>query len=262
MSISTVVLEGARRAATYAAMLFSLNAVEPAAAQSAAAQPQVAAPLAVEGSVSDSGLTLTAHHFDVRIADDEASVRTLLLLRNDTAAAISTQYVLPYPARIVRGDDWAMLGRDDIVTLCDETDLSPVEAEQAETAPGRLARRSDVIVVEPGEQIALEVLRRAPVVATDGVRRLQLRLPVDRGAPWVPRFTADVLVEADRPIVRLGSPTHEALVDGVGSRTALLSVADGFVYRQEQLAVEFEVEAAGRGAPMAVLDDAPRARSR
>ncbi len=262
MSLSNVVLEGARRAATYAAMLFSLNAAEPAAAQSTVAQPRTAAPLAVEGSVSDSGLTLTAHHFDVRIADDEASVRTLLLLRNDTAAAISTQYILPYPARVVRGDDWTVLGREDISTLCDETDLSPVAAEQAETAPGRLARRHDVIVVKSGQQITLEVLRQVPVVATDGVKRLQLRLPVDRGAPWVPRFTADVRVEADRPIVRLESPTHEALVDGVGSRTALLSVADGFVYRQEQLAVEFELEGAGRSTPMAALDGAPAARNR
>jgi len=262
MSLSTVVLEGARRAATYVAMLFSLTAAEPAAAQSTATQPRTVAPLAVEGSVSESGLTLTAHHFDVRIAGDEASVRTLMLLRNDTAAAISAQYVLPYAARIVRGDDWTRLGRDDLVTLCDEADLSPVAAEQVETAPGRLARRNDVIVVAPGEQITLEVLREVPVVATAGVRRLQLRLPVDRTAPWVPRFTADVLVEADRPIVRLESPTHEALVDGVGSRTALLSVADGFVYRQAQLAVEFEVEAAGSSTPMAALDGAPRARGR
>lgn len=262
MSLSTVVFEGARRAATYAAMLFSLNAAEPAAAQSTVTPPQAAAPLAVEGSVSDSGLTLTAHHFDVRIAGDEASVRTLLLLRNDTADAISTQYVLPFPARVVRGDDWTLLGRDDISTLCDETDLSSVAGERAETAPGRLARRRDVIVVAPGEQITLEVLREVPVVATDGVGRLQLRLPVDRGAPWVPRFTADVLVEADRPVVRLQSPTHEALVDGIGSRTALLSVADGFVYRQEQLVVEFEIEAAGRSTPMAALDSAPAARGR
>ncbi len=262
MSLSTVVLEGARRAATYAAMLFSLNAAGPAAAQSTVAPPRAAAPLAVEGSVADSGLTLAAHHFDVRIAGDEASVRTLLLLRNDTAAAISTQYVLPHPARVVRGDDWTLLGRDDISSLCDETDLSPVAAEQAETASGRLARSHDVIVVAPGEQITLEVLREVPVVATEGVKRLQLRLPVDRGAPWVPRFSADVLVEADRPIVRLESPTHEALVDGVGSRTALLSVADGFVYRQAQLDVEFEVDAAAHRTPMAALDGAPPARNR
>jgi hypothetical protein len=262
MSLSTVVLEGARRAATYAAMLFSLNAADPAAAQSSVTQPRAAMPLAVEGSVSDAGLTLAAHHFDVHIAGDEASVRTLLLLRNDTAAAISTQYVLPYPARVVRGDDWTLLGRDDISSLCDATDLSPAAAEQAETAPGRLAQRQDVIVVAPGEQITLEVLREVPVVATDGVRRLQLQLPVDRRAPWVPRFTADVLVEADRPIVRLESPTHEALVDGVGSRTALLSVADGFVYRQAQLAVEFEVDAAAQSTPVAALGGAPAARGR
>jgi signal transduction histidine kinase len=78
----------------------------------------------------------------------------------------------------------------------------------------------------------------------------------------VPRFTADVLVEADRPVSRLSSSTHRALVDGLGENTALLSVPDGFVYRQSQLAVEFELAGAPASRPVAALDRAPADGSR
>jgi hypothetical protein len=255
MSIAAVVLDGARRAATYAAMLFSLNAPAPAAAQTPA--PAVAAVLAVDGSVADSGLTLAAHHLDVRIAGGSASVRALLLLRNDQPTEVAVHYLLPQPARIVRGDAGGLPGRADIAALCDDADLSLEMAERAEIAPGRLVHRHDVIVVGAGEQISVEVQREVPVVAAGGVHRLQLPLPIDRDAPWVPRFTADVMVEADQPIRRLYSPTHQALVDGLGEHTALLSVPDGFVYRQARLAVEFELDAGSPGQPVAALDRAP-----
>jgi len=250
MSISAVLLDGARRAATYATMLFSLNAPPPAAEQPPAAR--LAAPPAVDGSLAASGLTLTAHHLDVRIAGGTASVQAFVLLRNDRPTEVALHYLLPQPARVVRGDAAAS---------CDG-DLSLQAAEYAETATGRLVQRFDVIVVAPGEQIGVEVQREVPVETAGGVHRLQLLLPVDREAPWVPRFTADVLVEAGQPIRRLSSPTHQALVDGLGENTALLSVPDGFVYRQAQLAVEFELGANDAGKPVAATDRAPARRAR
>ena len=250
MSISAVLLDGARRAATYATMLFSLNAPPPAAEQPPAAR--LAAPPAVDGSLAASGLTLTAHHLDVRIAGGTASVQAFMLLRNDRPTEVALHYLLPQPARVVRGDAAAS---------CDG-DLSLQAAEYAETATGRLVQRFDVIVVAPGEQIGVEVQREVPVETAGGVHRLQLLLPVDREAPWVPRFTADVLVEAGQPIRRLSSPTHQALVDGLGENTALLSVPDGFVYRQAQLAVEFELGANDAGKPVAATDRAPARRAR
>jgi hypothetical protein len=256
MSISTLLFEGARRAATYAALLFSLNAPEPAAAPPPAVKPGPVAPFVIDGSVADSGLTLAAHHLDVRVADGNASVQVLMLLRNDKADEVAIQYVLPYPARVVHGGARGLLGRADMASLCDDADLSPEAAEHAETAPRRLVQRHDVIVVAPGEQISVELQREVPVVLAGGVHRLQLPLPVDRDAPWVPRFTADVLVEADQPIGRLSSPTHSALIHGLGERTALLSVPDGFVYRQTRFAVEFELDAAEPGKPLAALDRA------
>jgi hypothetical protein len=259
MSISAVLLDGARRAATYATMLFSLNSPEPAVARPPAAQP--APVLGTDGSLADSGLTLVAHHLDVRIAGGVASVQTQLLLRNDRQTEVAAHYVLPQPARVVRGEAGGRSDAADAAALCDD-DLSPHEAEQAETAPGRLVQRNDVIVVAPGEQIRLEVQREVPVVATGGVHRLQLPLPVDREAPWVPRFTADVLIEAEQPIRRLSSPTHQTLVDGLGENTALLSVPDGFVYRQAQLTVEFELGATDAGRPVASLDRASARGSR
>ena len=261
MSISAVLLDGARRAATYAAMLFSLNAPEAAAAQPPAVEPTAAAVLAVDGSVTASGLTLAEHHLDVRIAGDRASVQALMLLRNDRPTEVAVHYLLPHPARVVRGDAGGTLGPAHLAALCDE-DLSLQAAEQAEAAPGRLVHRYDVIVFAPGEQFVLEVQREVPVEMADGVRRLQLPLPVDREAPWVPRFTADVLVEAGQPIRRLSSPTHQALVDGLGETTALLSVPDGIVYRQAQLAVEFELDAGSESKPVAALDRAPSGRKR
>jgi len=118
-------------------------------------------------------------------------------------------------------------------------------------------QRNDVIVVAPGEQVGVEVLREVPVSIAGRLRRLQLPLPVDRAAPWVPRFTADVLVEAGQPIRRLSSPTHRALVDGLGERSALLSVPDGFVYRQTQLTIEFELDRPQVGKPVVALGRAP-----
>ena len=258
MSISAVLLDGARRAATYATMLFSLHASPPAAAQPPAQPATAAGALTVDGSVADSGLTLVAHHLDVRIASGLASVHALMLLRNDRPAGIAVQYLLPQPARVERGDIGGPAGRVGMDTLCDDADLSPQAAEQAETARGQLVQRGEVIVIAPGEQIAIQVQREAPVIGSGGVHRLHLPLPVDREAPWVPRFTADVWVEADQAVTRLSSPTHQALVDGLGERTARLSVPDGFVYRQTALTVEFELGAADASKPVAALDR-PRA---
>lgn len=240
MSMTAVLLDGARRAATYAAMLFSLNAPPAAVAQPAAVP-------AHSGWATDAGLTLTAHHLDVRVAGERASVTVLLLLRNDRAAGVALRYPLAAPARLMRSD---------------AVDLPPEMAEQVETASVPSLRQDEVIVVAPGEQIGIELRREVPLAVVGGVHRLELPLPVDREAPWVPRFTADVRVEADQPIRRLSSPTHQALVDRLGENTALLSVPDGFVYRQAQLAIEFELGAADAGRPMAALDRPPARRGR
>ncbi len=280
MSIVAGVVEGARRAALYAALLFAFDvgtaAAQPTAVPTSAAignstvalatdsglRGQAAAgardlpPLPIAGSVADSGLTLAAHHVDVHVTDGVASARTWLFLRNDTARAISAQYVLPYPARLSRGDGWS------VDELCGD-DLSVVAAELAEAAeaPLRQAQRHDVIVVAAGEQVTLQVEREVPIISDDAVHRLSLPLPVNRDALWVPRFSADVFIEAERPIRRLVSPTHEALVDGIGEHAALLSV-DGFVYRQAQLAVEYELDSPARKAPVRALDRAPATAAR
>jgi hypothetical protein len=238
MSMTAVLLDGARRAATYAAMLFSLNAPHPA---EPGARPAAVA-LTVDGSIAATGLTLAAHHVDARIAGGRASVRSSLLLRNGTTEAISAQYLLPHPARLARGGAGAIFARGGLADLCGDGDLSSEAAEAVEALPGRPLRARDVIVVAPGEQVAIEVEREVPLAVNGAAGRLLLPLPVDPAAPWVPRFTADVLVEAGQPIRRLTSPTHPVLVDGVGERTALLSVADGQVHRQALLAVEFELE--------------------
>lgn len=240
MSISAILVEGARRAATYATLLFNLNATQPAAVAMPPVQPEAMAPLAVGGSIAATGLTLVAHHVDARVAATTASVQVVLLLRNDTAVEIPVQYVLPYPARLFRRDADGARGEDS--PLRDDTDLPQTAAEQAETARAQPVRRYDVVVVAPGEQITFEVERDAVLDVRGPVHRLRLPLSVDSAAPFTPRFSADVFVEADRPIRRLASPTHPVLVDRIGERTALLSVEEGRVHRQAQFIVEFELE--------------------
>jgi hypothetical protein len=257
MSMSAVFLEGVRRAAAHAALLFNLNSPQPAVVPPPAVRSVALAPLAVDGSIAATGLTLVAQHVDARIADGKASVLAMLLLRNDTGAAISAQYVLPFPARVIRGDRGSLSARPDAASLRDDIDLPADAAEQAETDPGRKLMRYDVIVVAPGEQITFEVLRDASIDVHGGLHRLRLPLSVDPGAPWTPRFTADVLVEADRQIRRLTSPTHPALVDGLDERTALLSVEEGRVHRQTQLAVEFELGTGSSSEPELAFDREP-----
>ncbi len=265
MSITAVLLEGAQRALQYTALLFSLNVSATAAAQ--LPQPPQPAPaqtaaLAIDGPLLDLPLTLTAHHLDVRISDDAAAVRTVLFLRNDTPDAVAAQYMLPHRARVERSGQWRALraayaeDRCDGIAIDSDGDLSAIEAELAEAGePLSQLQRHDVVVVAPGEQITVEVQQVVPVSEHDGVHRLVLPLPVDRDAPWVPHFSADVLIEAAQPVRRLASSTHEALIDGLGERTALLTVPDGFVYRQTQLAIDFELGAAAPAAapPQATL---------
>lgn len=264
MSFAAAVLEGAQRAAQFATLLFSLNVATPAAGQQAPAKPPSGS-IAIDGPLADAPLTLTAHHLDVQVEGASARVRTTLVLRNDRSTAVAAQYLLSYPARVQRGARWQLRGAAGFDADCDDAalasdDLSPAQAEAAEVERPVLTQPREVITVQPGEEIALEVRRVLPVEGRDGVHRLALPLPVDRDAPWVPRFSADVRVEAERPVRRLASPTHEALVTGLGERTALLSVPEGFVYRQEQLAVEFELAAPAAGsAPLAAIGVAPHA---
>jgi hypothetical protein len=245
MSFAAAALEGVRRAAVYAAMLFSFD-VAPAAAR-----PPEAALVIADSSVLTSGLTLAAHHVDVRIAGDSAVVRSALLLGNDSGTAVAVQYLLPTPARVTRGDALHAPGGAEAAAAFDEDDLSRRAAEAAEAGAGALARPRDVILVAPAERITVQVQQRLPLAVLGSVRRLQLPLPVDREAPWLPRFTADVRVDAERPVRRLASFTHPAFVDGLGGRTATLSVEEGEVHREAQLGIEFEL---APPAPVLALD--------
>jgi hypothetical protein len=238
MSIAAVVLEGLRQAAAHAAMLFSLGTpAPPVQAPPPDVVPKPAA-LPADGSLAATGLTLLAHHADVHVDGRTASARVQMLLRNDTAQAVSVQYLLPGRARLARGDPLRRLAG-----VADDADLQPLEAERIEAEPVRALHARDVVVVAPGEQVGIEVEREVVVRAAGRMRRLRLPLPFDPAAPWVPRFSADVLVQAGRPVRSLASPSHPVLVDGLGEPVAMLSVVDGLVHRAAALEVEFEIDA-------------------
>lgn len=259
MSFAAVVLEGAQRAARFVATLFTLNAAAPSAAPPVAPDAghgiTPVSALGLAGPPADSTLTLAAQHLDVQVEGDRARVRTTYVLRNDDSHPVAAHYLLPVPARVLRGDRWP-LGADRLGGDCDagtlgDDDLPPRQADLAEIEPPARAQPRDVIVVPPGEAITLEVQHELPVEVRGDLHRLVLPLSVDRAAPWVPRFSADVLIEAARPVRRLASPTHEALVAGIGEPSALLTVPEGFVYRQKELAIEFELDATGAAPRLA-----------
>jgi hypothetical protein len=254
MPVTEVLLDGALRAAQLLPLLFALNTAQaqlprPPDARTAV-QAQVAEPAA--GAAIAQPLTLAAQHHDVRIRDAAAEVRSTYTLRNDTAETIAAHYLLPYPALVGRGTNWYALRESALDGGCGDGDLSPAQAQfiEAGEAPP-VAQPRDVIVVAPGEEITLEIDRTLAVARAGGVARLAVPLATDPNAALTPRLTADVLVESAHGVRRLRSPTHAALVDGLGDRMALLSVEPGRIHRGQELAIEFELAGAAATAQRA-----------
>lgn len=235
MSIMQSCVDGAWRAAQLLSLLFVLNQPQ------AAAQP-VGAAVAIDADIrsqafGDLPLTLLAQHHDIRVTDAGAVVRSLLTLRNDRPATVFAHYQLPQPAQVWRDPDASPpSGPLDLPARAAEL------LESGEVLDERaMLLRGDVLAVDAGESITLVVDRRLDVMRRGKTQRIELPLASDRDAPFVPRLSADVLVESATRVVRLQSPTHAALVDGVGQRLALLSIADGRVHRGAILAVQFEL---------------------
>jgi len=246
--LGQMMIEGATRAAQLVPLLFVLNTASPASAQlprAAAAAPDARFAAAIDESPL---LTLTEHHADVRIRGNQAHVRSLLTYRNERAEPVATSFAFPFPTLIEQGETWRALGEESIESGDCAGDESSGDAEFLE-AGEPLPSRIDVgfVTVAPGEEIRLETHRVLELAARKSGYRLALPLPVDRSAPYAPRFSADVVVEEARPVVRLVSTTHGGSATGTGSTRAQLAVPSGRAYIGTQFLVDIDLGTSATG---------------
>lgn len=244
MSFVRMLADGAAQAAQLVPLLFALNGVAPASAQLPRAvpfTPGAASPAVIEPVPATAPLTLTSNHVEVRVHGARAEVLTQLNYRNDGPVPIEARYTVPLPALVLQAGDTASWPVDAAPFDCcgDEPPEVAQFAEAGETDPR--AYEAGTLWIEPGEEVTVKLRRPAELFLRKGRHRLVLPLVFDRGATFTPRFSADVRIEAERPIAALASATHGGQVFGLGERSAALIVPDGRVYEGRFLAVEFEL---------------------
>lgn len=240
MSASSLLLDGALRAAQLAPLVFALNGAPPAAAQ--LPRPPTAAQVApADGGpatvvIGESGsaapLALHASHVEVRIAGRRAHVRTTLTYRNDGTVPVEALYTVPLPAALAT----LQQPDDGIDGGCDEPYELAQFAEAGEALP--VYERGSVLVA-PGEEVAVRLDRVTELLVRGDRHRLVLPLPTQRGGVFTPQFSASVTIDAGRPVRALASATHAAEVDGIGSTQARLRVPEGRVHEGQFLALEY-----------------------
>lgn len=262
MSFVRLLADGAQEAITLVPLLFTLG-VAPAQAQlpRTPIADAVAQTAAIPGEEERPLLTLVrgtalpalvAQHMTIELADTEAQLRVTSVFRNTTDAPIAARYVLPFEVALTTVpllDDSA-----DVDALADEAghdcggDLSVASADEFIEAgePDPRDQQTGVVWLEPGDEVTLVSTRPAHVIKRDTRRRVVLVLPPALAAQPVPAFSAEIDVEAQRPITQLGSATHGGDVDGLGSSRARLFVPNGKVYSARFLSVDLELGAAER----------------
>jgi hypothetical protein len=230
-TVFELTIEGGARAAALVPLLYAVH-VAPAHAQlprmttAAAAAPTLIEPTRVSGP-----LALKSRRMDIRIEGRIARVRTQLVYRNDSSAAVKANYLLAAGARLVAIEEGEGCGGD-----LDVADAAYVESGEA---PPRL--ESVEVEVAPGEDITIETQRDADLFVRGARHRLVLPVTGDDRAVFTPEFSASVEVIGAQPITNLSSATHGGFISGLGERVAQLEIANGRAYSSAFLAVEFEL---------------------
>jgi hypothetical protein len=261
MSLVRLLAEGAGEAVKLVPLVFTLGF---APAQAHAQLPRLAAvenarpgpaPVlqAVEGSPAP---TLISQHVAIALAEQGSQLRTTSVFRNDTSAPIAAHYTLPLAGAVSlhgidedddpAGDDHACGGPDD----ADDGDESADAAqfiEAGEPSPNKI--QSGLVWLEPGDEITLVSVRPADVLRRDSRRRVVIALPPPPAGQPTPQFSAEIAVDANQPIVALGSATHGGDVDGLGGSHARLFVPNGKVYEARFLSVDLELGTVTREEP-------------
>ena len=252
MSASSLLLDGALRAAQLAPLLFALNGAPPAAAQlpRPLPAPQIAVPGSAPATVvlgetgSAAPLALHASHVEVRITGRSAHVRTTLTYRNDGTVPVEALYTVPLPAALAT----LLQPGDEAFGGCDEPYELAQFAEAGEAPP--VYERGSVLLA-PGEEVTVKLDRVTDLLVRGDRHRLVLPLPTQRGGVFTPQFSASVTIDAGRPVRELASATHVAEVDGVGTRQARLVVPAGRVQEGQFLALDYTLGDDAPGAAVA-----------
>jgi len=247
LQFSELLADGALRAAQLVALLFALNAAQPAHAQlprEATAQlppVTVTAPAIVDidTGIDGSPLTLVANHVDIRVAGTQARVRTTLTWRNDGLAPVQARYRAPLPSTLVR-----LVEDDDLDGCGDAVDAlmaAAMDDERREAAdPGAATGAGTVLVtLAPGEEVRVTAEREATLIVRGDHHRIVLPLYTQRQALFAPRFSATASIDAARPIVDLGSATHPVEIAVLGESQAQVVIPDSRVHEGQFLALDY-----------------------
>jgi hypothetical protein len=264
MSFVRTLADGAAQAAQLVPLLFALNGAAPAAAElprAAAFARGAAAQALLEPVPAGAPLTLAANHVEVRVHGARAEVLTQLTYRNDGSVPIEARYAVPLPALVLQPGQSASWPTAAAPLDCgsDEPPESAQFAEAGEADPRAYA--SGTLWIEPGEEVFVRLRRTVDLFVRGARHRLVLPLVLDRGATFTPRFSAEVRIEAERPIAALASATHRGQALGLGERHAALIVPEGRVYEGRFFAVEFELGAAEAAHAMPVWGGEARPRA-
>lgn len=269
-NLMSMMFDGAVRAATLLPLAFSLNALQPAAAQLprpapmpvvADSEAQAAAPVAVFDATTGRLLPLAARHVAVEVHGVHALVHTLLTYRNDGAEPIHALFRVPLPAVVTGPLDFvAVLPDDEDATGCGDTD--PQTAELIEAGEAFAPFEHGSLMLAPGEEITVTLTRPAPVLVREQRHRLVLPLATDAVQGRAAHFSAEVLVHAEQPIRALASATHGGTASGLGALTASLLIPDGRTGASRFLSVDFELAAAAAVAALTHATEPDRGGAR
>jgi hypothetical protein len=259
LAFSQLIASGALRAAPLVPLLFALHAAQPAHAQLPRAATTQLPPVTVtapaivdiDAGVDGSPLTLVASHVDLRVSGTQARVRTTLTWRNDGVVTIEARYRAPLPstlARLVAEEEFGGCG--DAMDAADAPTPVAIADDTGEQADDTARAGHATVTLAPGDEVRVTVERDATLIARGGHHRLVLPLFTQRSGLFTPQFSAVAFIDAEQPIVELGSATHPVEITRLGESQAQVVIPSGQVHEGQFLALDFTL---GSEVPVAAL---------
>jgi hypothetical protein len=259
LAFSQLAAVGALRAAPLFPLLLALHAAQPAQAQlpRPLATPlpavTVTAPAIVEidPGVDGSPLTLVASHVDLRITGTQARVRTTLTWRNDGVVTVEARYRAPLPSTLARlVAEEAFDGCGDAMDAADAPTAATLADGIGDEADDTARAGHGTVTLAPGDEVRVTVEREATLIARGDHHRVVLPLFTQRSGLFMPQFSAVAFIDAERPIVELGSATHPVEINRLGESQVQVVIPDGRVHEGQFLALDFTL---GSEVPVATL---------
>lgn len=249
-SLASMMLDGAARAAQLLPLAFSLNVMQPAAAQLPRPEPALrvadsetsaGSDVAVFDATYGRRLPQVARHVAVDVHGAQAIVHTVLTYRNDSAEPIHALFRVPLPAVVTGPLDYVAVLSDDADDAGGVDEEMPT-TERVEAGEDLAQFEHGSLLLAPGEEITVTLTRLTPIVVREQRHRLVLPLPAAAEGDTAPRFSAEVLVHAAQPIRALGSATHVGQISGLGDRSVRLLIPEGGAAARRFLSIDFELD--------------------